>query len=621
MSVSPAVKRIFDEGLRLAIPDGGLSISKWAETYRYVERSARPGRWSNSVVPFLTEIMDCVTQPDVREIVFLKSSQVGGSELAVNIIGYYIHIDPTYILYIAEIEDKAKAWTQESFDTTVAATDVLRNLVSDDPSDNNQRIKRFPGGQLTIAWASSPAQLSSRPAKVVIFDERDAYIPTKEGDAVKLAMARTKTFSGEEKIISISTPRREESSTMMPAYLAGDQREYHVPCPQCNEFQTLKWANVKWDDGEPENAYMVCERNGCMIENDDKHDMLAKGQWIAGARFKGKATFKINELYSPFTSWGSMAEDFLEAKKHRSTLEVFVNTRLGETFREEERVEYADLQLSREEYAAPVPAGVLVVTAAVDVQGDRLEAEVVGWGRDNESWSIDYHVIEGSPSLPEVWDALTDYLTTPLDGELRTFRIEMVCIDSGGHHTQMVYRFCKANSGRKWLAVKGSSTPQAPLVGKPTLVGSNPKVRLYSIGTNAAKDEIFSSLKIAEPGPGFCHFPATDKYDDAYLKQLCAEKKVPRFRMGKEVWVYEKVSAGARNEALDLRVYNIAARTILNPNFEKIAARRLQHTEAVDRAAEAAELQEVAESTDVSREAAKPPRPAKRFRVKNNPFR
>jgi phage terminase large subunit GpA-like protein len=243
-----AIKKSFDEGLRSAIPDGSLSISKWAETYRYVERTARPGRWSNDVVPFLTEIMDVVTQPDVREVIFMKSAQVAGSEFAVNVIGYYIHIDPTYIIYIGEQEDKAKAWTQESFDSTVRNTPVLKALVSDDPSDNNQRIKRFPGGQLTIAWASSPAQLSSRPAKVVIFDERDAYIPTNEGDAVKLAEARTKTFSGEEKKISISTPRDKETSTIEPAYMEGDRREYYVPCPQCGEFQTLKWSNVRWDE-------------------------------------------------------------------------------------------------------------------------------------------------------------------------------------------------------------------------------------------------------------------------------------------------------------------------------------------------------------------------------------
>lgn len=578
-----AVKRIFDEGLQAAIPDSLMSTSAWAEKYRFVDRGARKGKWSNDTVPFAVEIMDAYDDPAVREIVFQKPSQVAGSEIACNIIGKTIHLHPTEIAYCAEKEDKATAWTQESFDPMVRKTEPLRRLIRTESEFNNQKKKVYPGGQLMIVWATSPAELSSRPLQVIVFDEKAAYVPTKEGDAVKLGEARTKTYEPAEKLIKISSPRdAEDESDIEKDYLRGDQREYYVPCPQCQELQTLKWANVKWDDEDANHPYMVCEKNGCMIEHDDKEDMLAKGKWIPGAEFKGIASFKINQLYSPFVSWPRMTKDFLEAREkqkagHVGEMRVWVNTALGEPWRVTERIEYADLQLAREDYVAPVPTGVLVLTAAVDVQGDRLEIEVVGWGRDNESWSIDYHVIEGSPSLPEVWDALTDYLTTPFEGELKEFRIAMVCIDSGGHHTQMVYRFCKANAGRKWLAVKGSSTPQAPLISKPSYVGQNPKVRLYSIGTNAAKDEIFDCLQIKEPGPGFCHFPATDKYDDAYLKQLCAEKKVPRFRMGKEVFVYEKVSAGARNEALDLRVYNIAARTILNPNYDRIAARRLNH--------------------------------------------
>jgi phage terminase large subunit GpA-like protein len=610
-----AIKRILDEGLRTAIPDGGLSISKWAETYRYVERTARPGKWSNDTVPFLTEIMDTVTQPDVREVIFMKSAQVGGSELAVNIIGYYIHIDPTYIIYIGEQEDKAKAWTQESFDSTVRNTPVLKALVSEDPSANNQRIKRFPGGQLTIAWASSPAQLSSRPAKVLIFDERDAYIPTPEGDAVKLAEARTKTFSGEEKKISISTPRDKETSTIEPAYMDGDRREYYVPCPSCGEFQTLKWANVRWDE-EPMEAFYVCEHNGCLIEHDEKPEMLAKGKWIASEPFKGSASFKINELYSPFTTWGMMADDFVKSKKVREKLRVFVNTRLGETWEETgEQIEYADLKFKQEEYLAQVPHGVLLLTAGVDVQDDRLEIEVVGWGKDLESWSIDYTIIYGSPALPDVWDDLSDYLTQIFDGETGTFRIAAACIDSGGHHTQQVYRFAKANKGRRWFAVKGANVSGKPLISKPSIVGAS-KVNLWTVGTDTAKDEIFSFLKVGEAGsPGFCHFPAGDKYDEKYFKQLCAEKKITKYVQGiaKQVWV--KVSESARNEALDVRVYATAARAILNPNLDKIAKRRLTFPEAADRASEPVD-------EDVENSVEKPPNinKKKRFVVKNNPF-
>lgn len=579
--ISAAVERAIHAGLQAAIPDTTMTVSSWAEEYRVVDRGARKGRWSNATVPYATEIMDVFTDPAVREIVFQKPSQVAGSEIIVNMICRTIHLDPTEMAYVAEKEDKAKAWTQESFDATVRTTEVLKPLIYTEPEFNNQKVKGFPGGQLNIVWASSPAELSSRPLQYIFFDEKAAYQPTKEGDAVKLGEARTKTYSGMEKIVKISSPRNaEDESDIENDYLRGDRREFFVPCPQCNEFQTLKWKNLKWDDAEDPQPFIVCEVNGCMIENDDLQDMLEKGRWIADAKFNGVASFKINQLYSPFVPWRQMVLDFLEAKHSNSVLKMqtWVNTALGEPWKPEEKIEYADLQLRHEQYLAPVPAGVLLVTAGVDVQGDRLEIEVVGWGRDHESWSIDYKVIEGSPSLLEVWDELTDYLQQTFEGELREFRIDAACIDSGGHHTQQVYRFCKDNAGRKWFAVKGSSTPQAPLVGKPSLVGRNPKVRLFAIGTNAAKDEIFSYLRVEEPGPGFCHFPDDDRYDDAYLRQLCSEKKVPRFRMGKEVHVYEKVSANARNEALDLRVYATAARAILNPNYAALARRRLNHT-------------------------------------------
>jgi phage terminase large subunit GpA-like protein len=571
-------KIAIQEGLRLAIPDGGLTVSKWAAEHRYVDRGARPGRWSNETVPFLTEIMDAVTEPDVREVVFMKSSQVGGSEVAVNIIGYFIHIDPTQIMYVGEIEDKAKAWTQESFDATVRTTPVLKRLVKLDPEDNNQRIKRFPGGQLTVIWATSPAGASSRPVQVIVFDECDAYKPTNEGDIIKLTEARTKTYSGSEKIIKISSPRNADTSEIEKSYLKGDQREFWVPCPSCDEFQTLKWTNVQFDPEDPENTTcMACESCGVELTDDDKIDMLAKGKWQAQMPFNGTASFKISQLYSPFVPWSRMVIDFLEAKKFRSTLQVWTNTALGESWKPEERIEFADLNIKREEYPAPwpnvdeltgrqllvAPAGVLCLTAGVDTQGDRLEAEIVGWGKDHESWSIDYRVIFGDPAGTEIWEELADYLTTPVPSERGPLKVYSAAIDSGGHHTQQVYRFCKTYAQRKWFAIKGSSQPGNPLVSKPKWVGSNPKVRLFSIGTDTAKDEIFSFLQIEKPGPGYCHFPDDERYDDAYLKQLCAEKKVQRFRMGRPSYIYEKVSANARNEALDVRVYATAARGII----------------------------------------------------------
>lgn len=596
--MTTTLEKIFSSGLQTAIPEGALTVSKWAETYRFVssERSARPGLWRNSVVPFLAGIMDAVSEPGIKKIIFQKSSQVGGSELLNNIIGYFIHIDPSPILMVIENELKAQAWSKESFAPMLRDTPALAALVAEAKerdSSNTIQLKMFRGGYLATAWATSPATLSSRPIRILLLDEVDAFEPTKEGDPVKLAEARQKTFSDNKKEILVSSPRLKETSVIEREYLASDQRKYFVPCPDCGEFQVLKWANVKWDDGGAANAYYVCDECGVIIENSSKMEMLLKGEWraTASSETEGVAGFWINEIYSPFTTWGDMASNFLSAKKHKSTLQTFVNTSLGETWEEkDEEVNISAFAFLKEEYEAEIPRGVLLLTAGVDVQKDRLEVETVGWGKDEESWSIDHHVIEGDPNLADVWDSLSDYLQREWEGARgQTYRIKAACIDSGGHHTNQVYRFAKANAGRRWFAIKGANTPGKPLVSKPSIQGRM-KVRLYTVGTDTAKESIHASLRKtiainerinnpnldaateADDFAGYCHFP--DGREDAYFKQFFAERQVTKFVAGVAKKVWEKISQSARNEALDLRVYAMAALGILNVNLNKMAEKQ-----------------------------------------------
>lgn len=641
MGYSSTARKAIQTGIELAIPHE-MSTPEWAETYRVVDRGARKGRWSNETVPFATEIMACADDPFVREIVYQKPSQVAGTEITNNIIGRRIHLAPTEIIYCAEKEDKAKAWTQESFDSMVRVTPELQRSIYSTSQDNNQNVKRFPGGGLYIVWATSPAELSSRPVQVIIFDEKAAYKPTNEGDAVKLGEARTKTYDGEELIVKISTPRRcdcsmgETCGDISHDFIRGDQREYYVPCPHCNEFQTLQFGGkdaafgLKWDPEFPESPWYLCQHCAAIIEEFDREDMLAKGYWRAAAPFNGVASFKINQLYSPFVSWGRMVVDFLEANSSKAKLEVFTNTVLGEVWKPVEQIEYEDLTWNLEPYAATVPNGVLVLTAGVDVQKDRLECEIVGWGKDHESWSIDYKIFYGSPGievtqddeedlepLSSVWDDLATYLMSSFVGVgNRPFRIQCVGVDSG-YLATIVYKFCKKYAAKRWFAVKGMSDPFKPLLSKPTVSGRNPKVRLFPIGTNAAKDDIFAALKVPEPGPAYCHFPDRQPYnEDAHMKQLCSERMVTHTRGGRSYRVYEKVGPNVRNEALDVRVYATVARAILNPNYEAIAKRRLQHVEIAD-----------APVVDDAPHQPPPPPPAGkvvpfrgRIRVKNNRF-
>jgi phage terminase large subunit GpA-like protein len=614
--VSAKIINAFSEGIAAAIPQAELSISQWAATYRYIapERSARPGRWRNEVVPYMVEVMDTVRQPGVRETVLVASAQVGKSEVCNNIIGYFSHIEPCPILYLAEEQGKAEAWSKESFAPMVRDTPVLAALYGDPrtrDSGNTIEGKSFPGGHLAVAWATSPATLSSRPRRVVLMDERDAFKSTSEGDPAKLAEKRATTFA-DAVIFKVSTPRnRLELKPGAPPdapryspieweYEQSDKRKYHVPCPHCGEYQTLKWRDekgyrVQWEGDDTSTAFYICDQ-GCVIEHEYKAEMLARGRWIAEKPFTGRAGFWINELYSPFpnATWGHMARTFVEAQGNRDALQSFVNLSLGEGWADNtEQAEVADLEARREEFdPALLPEGVLLLTASVDTQGDRLEAEKVGWGLDEESWSIDYRVFVGDPSQMAVWDELAAWLTqehfyetqvTLEDGSTVTvrqsLRVACACVDSGGHHAKEVHRFTHKHAGRRVYPVKGASTPGKPIVSKPSMWGK-PPVKLYLVGTDAAKDTLAARLLIAEHGPGFCHFPhefeRDDRlhYDEKYFKQLRSERPITVYTKKGSTRSWQKIKKSARNEALDVRVYNMAALAILNPDFARIARRR-----------------------------------------------
>lgn len=606
-TLSPFITEVLFKAIRGAIPDAGISISEWAEKYRYLspERSARPGKWSNSLTPYLRGIMDACSDPAVWKVVFVKPNQVGGTEAANNLIGYRMHSKPSAVLYAAENEDKAKAWSTECLAPMLRDTPALAELVSEPKtrdSGNTIKAKKYPGGHLAIGWATSPATASSRPREVVILDEYDAYRPTIEGDYGELAILRTDTY--EDRLIFIpSTPRdrleapagaaidAKRYSPIEREYEESDKRHYHVPCPHCKKFQPLRWTDEKgnrrvmWDE-EPLLAYYICD-NGCVIEEEAKSEMLARGKWIAERECRGVAGFHLNKLYSPFVTWGEVAEKFLKAKRSgdKNQLKVWVNTSLAEGWEEDvAKVETSTLVERREHYFGLVPRGALLLTAGGDVQGNRLELAVWGWGLNNECWAIDHVIVEGDPLHAETWNRLKAELLRKFayedGGELR---IMATVIDTGFQPDQ-VRRFCRDNRGLRVFAGKGSSSYTAPLIGKPTLWG-RPAIKLFSIGTNAAKDIIYAGLRVNEPGPGYCHFPIEEqKFDEAYFRQVVSEKRVMVKTGRKLVRAYEPIRAGIRNEALDCWGYARAALAIVNPNFtwlaERFAKRKVQDERA-----------------------------------------
>lgn len=571
-------------------PDPVMAVSEWAGEYRYLGEtaSAEPGRWRNDRTPFLREIMDALSaQSPYQDVIFIKGAQIGGTESGMNWLGYIIDYAPGPALAVQPTVDIAKRFSKQRVAPLISGTPRLTSKVRDSrtrDSGNTVLSKEFPGGILLMTGANSAAGLRSMPVRYLFLDEIDAYPDDVdgEGDPIELAEARTRTFA-RRKRFKCSTPTFEGRSKIARAYEASDQRRYWVPCPHCNEKQVLKWSQVRWPKGEPHAAVYVCEHCREEIQEHNKTWMFANGCWRADKPGAGNgkiAGFMLSSLYSPigWFSWGDAAAMWEGAQGSPDKLRVFVNTVLGETWKEKsvqpdykrlyERTRGAGLERNKLE------PWVLFLTAGVDVQADRLEVEVVGWGRRKRSQSVDYRVLPGDTSdlsADGPWQQLRALLDEswahPVAGV--ALNILSMAIDSG-YNTQTVYSFCREFEQPRVFPVKGSDSIQSQL-GTPKFVDINHagrKIRrgvaYWPVGSSVIKTELYGWLNQALPDEGeelpigWCDFP---EYDQDHFKGLTAEQLVVRISRGYRVYQWEKTRE--RNEQVDCRAYSRAAASLV----------------------------------------------------------
>lgn len=533
--------------------------------------------------------MDAVTDPLTQEVVVMSSAQVGKTEMINNTVGYFIDQDPAPVLVLQPTIEMSEAWSKDRLAPMLRDTRCLQGKVADPKardSGNTVRHKTFPGGHITMAGANAPASLASRPIRIVLADEIDRYPASAgtEGDPLSLAVKRTTTFHN-RKVIITSTPTVKGFSRVEMAFNETDQRHYHILCPHCQHPHVLRWGNVIWTKDTPEDAHFVCPSCSAPYTDVQKDVAVRRaesqgGGWIASAPFKGKAGFHLNELYSPWRRLKETVAEFLVSKPFPERLQVWINTALGETWDAGgEILDENELLTRRERYAAEVPSRALYLTIGADTQPDRIEAEVVGWGSGEETWSVDYQVFHGDPDIPEgqpgsPWSMFADYTRKRWKHESGVeLAVSMTCIDTGGSNTQAVYDFVKAHKGHRIFGIKGFSGENLPIVGAPNRKRSGrkqKKIDLYPVGVDNAKAVVVKRLRIAEPGPGYCHFPEGRDID--YFRQLTAEKMVTKYVKGfpKREWHKQE---GRRNEALDCRVYAFAAFVMSPPQMDKIAFR------------------------------------------------
>lgn len=521
--------------------------------------------WRTSRAPYQRGIMDAITDETIKEVWIQKSAQVGWTEILNNVIGYHVHQDPAPMLLVQPTLEMAESWSKDRFAPMVRDTNVLAERIADPKardSGNTLLHKKFTGGHLTVAGANSPSGLASRPIRIVLFDEVDRYPASAgtEGDPISLGRKRTATFWS-RKVLAGSTPTIKGSSRIEAGFESGDQRFYYVPCTHCGEFQRLVWSQVKWPEGQPELAEYVCVACGVTLNEADKAEMLQAGEWRGTKQFTGIASFHISELYSPWSTWAEMAVAFLQAKRFPETLQTWINTALGETYEERgEQVESVGLAQRREPYTvASIPQQVLMLTAGVDVQDDRLEVTVVGFGKDEETWVIDHAVLRGDPGSHSLWDDLDGYIARKREIEDgRTLVLEAVAIDSGGHFTQQVYGYCAKRKARRIWAIKGAGGFGRLIWPKSAGRAGKTSAQVFIVGVDTAKDVLYGRMKrITQPGAGYIHFPVS--VDEVYFDQLTAEVLVYRMAQGRRMRSYKPRSSGSRTEALDCLVYAYAA--------------------------------------------------------------
>jgi phage terminase large subunit GpA-like protein len=515
--------------------------------------------------------MDACSDPNIQEVVVMAGAQLGKTEAILNIIGYHIHHDPSPILVLQPTLDMAQAFSKDRVASgLIRSTPALRDKVKDPrsrDSGNTTLHKVFPGGALTMVGANSASGLASRPIRLVLCDEVDRY-PTSagtEGDPIQLARKRSATFWN-RKIVMVSTPTNKGASRIEEAFEQSDQRRFHLPCKHCHHEQVMKWANVRWDD-DPEAAAYMCDGCGVLWSDSDRRWSIRNGTWIAAKPFNGIAGFAINGLCSPWTPLTDGVKDFLAVRKNPEQLRVWTNTYLGETWEDAgEQIDDYDLA-ERREVIETIPEDVMFLTCGTDVQDNRLECSIVGWGRDDESWVVEHVTLYGDPSTPQLWSALDSVIFKTYDTvNGRQMGIRATCIDSGGHFTNAVYQYCKKQTGRRVFAIKGVGGEGKPAAGRPSKANVA-KCPLFPIGVDTVKSLLFARMRIDEPGAGYIHF--SDRLNEEYFRQLTAEKVVTRFHKGFKKRVFEKIRA--RNEALDCMVYSYAAYAILGINVNSMA--------------------------------------------------
>lgn len=559
---------------RSIAPREPLTVSQWADIERKLSSkgSAEPGQWRTDRNPILREPMDCLSaRSPVHEVVLRFPIQSGKTEAALNVVGYTMDHDPGPVMVALPAEVSRDKWVQQKLTPMIETTEAVRRALTSTNSRegaNRREFKDFAGGQLYLEHAGSPARLKSTSVRTLVVDELDEFAANMQSgdDPVELLEGRTSAFPATHKRMYISTPGIKGVSRIDALWEKSDQRRYHVPCPHCGHEQPLEWSGLQWSS-DLRAVWYTCADCGASIDEHHKTEMIRAGRWVAENPESKIRGYHINCLYYQLglgPRWSWLAAKWKDVQGDPARLKTFVNDRLAEAWEDPamRSVRHNLIADRAEPYPLrTAPDGVLVITAGVDTQDNRLAVQIIGWGRRLAAWTIDYIELPGDPAMEDVWTALTDLLNRPIQhagGGL--LQCEAVCIDAGGHRTEDVYHYVRQRRVQRPKAIFGAMQNTAPVLnrGKDIDVTYRGKVdrrslRIHHVGTVNVKHMLYGRLSAdadLDPEKRLVHF--SNDLPPEYYAGLVSETYNPsRNRFEKK--------GGVRNEPLDTWVYAFAA--------------------------------------------------------------
>lgn len=591
--------------IALFTPPKQQTLSEWADENRVLgSKNAEPGPWRTARTPYMKEPMDCITNYKIHQVNIVAPSQSGKSEFLLNIIGRSIDVDPCTIMLLQPTLTQAKRFSNLRIKDLISSTPCLKKKLrktrtrritavnSETKVKDTVYEKSFPGGTLIMVGSNAPGDLASTPAKIVLGDERDRHSKSagKEGDPWQLIRTRQKTFKNTYLAVQVSSPTTKGNSPIVDAWEEGTQAIWCVQCPVCGNFHEILFKDIRFDyeTFETTNKKVKYKVNvkgwacpSCGTITDEKTIKHQPCKWVhqnPEALKEGIVSFWIKGFANTWQDWTDICTNFLRVKNNPLELQVFTNTILGELWEDRGEIATDDEFLSRRElYDAELPDGVLCLTAGIDTQDDRFEYEILGTGRANEEWVIEYGQILGKPNDLNTWKQLDEKVFDRVfkfkNG--KGLKTSLCFVDSGGHYTKEVYNETLKRRHKHVFAIKGKGGeyPYTNLATK-IKVDYNNKIfetHLYMIGVDAGKSQIMSSLKVETPGPGFVHFPLNPEANigEKYFNGLLSEHPVWKGSR----WVWEKLPGHKRNEPLDCHNYAKAATKVLKPNFDAIENR------------------------------------------------